>query len=160
MTVYSSEEFCRRLERRIRISSISVILLLTITSTIFQTILYLLHAPSIVYITVIVPIVVTIFVTPLLIPTRIEITQNNELIVHALILRKANYGKILHIEKPTHIPDIVCPTGNRGFYGYWAWCSSPEGTVILISEKKCRYLYKIKTEKHTIYLCTSNEIIH
>ncbi len=105
----------------------------------------------------------TLFVVLLIIlaltPAKIEITSDGRLIVRAVILRKVDYGKITSITKPTQVPKLFCPFGNRGFYGFWAWCDSPEGFIVFISERKCNHLYKIRTEKgNTMYVCTEKEL--
>jgi len=95
----------------------------------------------------------------ILVPAKIEITPDRRLVVYAYALRRADYGRIISVEELKVVPKLICLTGNRGFYGFWAWCNGPEGTVILISERRCRHVYKIATDKrHTIYLCTSTKI--
>ena len=154
---YLAEEFCAVIEKHVRASSIVVIVLVSLFAVYFG-ILYWFHAPWFIWFMAGLELAVTILILVILVPARIEITPDGRLVVHAYALRKTDYGKVLSIEELRVVPRLICLTGNRGFYGFWAWCSGPEGTVILISEKKCKHIYKIMTDKHTIYLCTSTKI--
>ena len=120
---------------------------------------YLYGIPLYLWIDIALTFLVVLLITLILIPARIEITPDKHLVVHAILLRRADYGKIISIARVVQVPKLFCPVGNRGLYGYWAWCSSPEGFTIFISERKCNYLYKIRTDKdYLIYICTSKEI--
>ncbi len=120
---------------------------------------YFYQIPLYLWIDLALTFLVVLIITLVLIPSRIEISSDSHLVVHAVLLRRADYGRIISITRVIQVPKLFCPVGNRGLYGYWAWCISLEGYTILISERKCNYLYKIRTDKdYTIYICTSKEL--
>jgi membrane-associated HD superfamily phosphohydrolase len=153
------EVFCRRVNRVLRFSHLFAILVgfPLILACIFN---YFYQIPLYLWINIVLTFLVVLIITLVLIPAKVEITSDGHLIVHAVFLRRADYGRIISITRVVQVPKLFCPVGNRGFYGYWAWCDSPEGFIIFISERKCNYLYKIKTDKnYTIYICTSKELM-
>ncbi len=150
--------FCRRVNRVLRFSHLFAVLcgFPLVIAGIFD---YLYGIPLYLWVDIALTFLIVLLIILILIPSRIEITPDRHFVVHAVLLRNVDYGKIISIGKVTQVPKLFCPVGNRGLYGYWAWCTSPEGFTIFISEKKCNHLYKIRTnKKHIIYLCTEKEL--
>jgi len=152
----TSEEFIQKINKNIRrYTVVGIVLLIYLIS-----VLYLISLISSFVIASILWIVYTVSIITILafIPSKIYITESSDLIVCGLILRRVSYGKVLTLLEAGAVPDLVCYSGNRGFFGYWALCSSDGNTFILISKRKCEKLYEITTSSHRIYLCTEKEM--
>lgn len=158
----TSEEFIQKINKNIRRSTVIVIILLIFLIFTLCLVFSVSNSNSplsyVIFISLLFVCVIVITVLLAFIPSRIYISKNGELIVCGLIFRRVNYGKIMMILNSEVVPDLICFSGNRGFFGYWATCSGNDSTFILISERKCRNLYEVTTSSYRIYICTEKEI--
>ncbi len=148
------ERFTRLINRHNRIGTIIVLPLLALGPVV---VIVIGGAPLIVYIIVTIVVILALLSALYLIPLRIHLVDNKLIVVTPL--RRAHYKvSIIHIADYTPAK-IICPVGNRGFFGWWAWCDSSEGPITLIAQYKCRYVYKVITEDgRVIYVCTSEPL--